>query len=250
MARRSCGQDGCEVQGGETDRAGCRRRTTPCSAMRSPPPTAPRRTPYQVQFGSAHAGTESGGDQQGQTVRDLYPGRLGRQRQADAEPGHPLGLREEPLLSQLCDAGQCGGRPQQPGSQCARRGRPMRNRWPRAASTSTTTSATATTAARRRTSSSRGSGSPTTSMATRQHVIFGGIGRSYDRDLYDCHPSRADQVGAVAAHLLVQHADAPCTVGVQSLLRLDPCYMRYRQSAGAGGGQQHRQGSGCRSTTT
>ena len=61
----------------------------------------------------------------------------------------------------------------------------MRRRWRSAASTSRTTSAPATTATRSRTPSSRAWASRTTSIADERHVIFGGAGRAYDRNVFD-----------------------------------------------------------------
>ena len=104
-----------------------------------------------------------------QAVRPVRAGRLDGQRPPDAEPRHPLGHREEPVVPRLRDAAvparfaQHGDRSAR-ASPTARRSAcpPIRM----SASTSTTTSAPATTAIHTRTPSSRASASRTTSAAT------------------------------------------------------------------------------------
>ena len=82
--------------------------------------------------------------------------------------------------------------------------RPMPIRWHWAAWTSATTSATATTARRSRTPGSRAWASYDIN-ADEQHVIHGGAGRSYDRDLFDNLQLETTKLAPAAAdHLLPQ----------------------------------------------
>jgi outer membrane receptor protein involved in Fe transport len=57
------------------------------------------------------------------------------------------------------------------------------------------------------------------------HVIFGGIGRSYDRNLYEA--LQVEQTKSVLSQPTIQFntPDVPCTVGVNSCYAFDPSYL-------------------------
>ena len=83
------------------------------------------------QAGQRPGRTEPDRGDQGQAVGPVRAGRLGGQRQAHAEPGRALGLREKPVLHRLRHAGQRGRCALQPGSERARRAdlRPIAGQW-------------------------------------------------------------------------------------------------------------------------
>jgi hypothetical protein len=58
-----------------------------------------------------------------------------------------------------------------------------------------------------------------------RHVVFGGIGRSYDRDLYESLQVEQTKQSLSQPTLLFNTPDVPCTVGVNNCYAWNPAYL-------------------------